>query len=195
MLFLRDIVEPRPTTSNLDVPNSLDEVLRDTDDDPSALFGSMLPHQGAGSEDTTDIELPHEDDMTQTRSSTPLSNISPHDPAQSTQPSSLSSHSPTQTHEAASTITRTTSQTKRHKRKSQTDFMLSRVDAQLQEEKLGRSEQFLLSLADDMDSVPVHLRGQCKVHLLEVLLHYQAGVIPTTLSPAVRAALRDAETN
>ncbi|XP_065300943.2 uncharacterized protein [Dermacentor albipictus] len=92
-LFLRDIVEPRPTTSNLDVPNSLDEVLRDTEDDPAALFGSMLPHQ------------------------------------------------------------------------------------------------------DDMDSVPAHLRGQCKVHLLAVLLHYQAGVIPTTLSPAVRAALRDAETN
>ncbi|XP_075536370.1 uncharacterized protein LOC142571711 [Dermacentor variabilis] len=193
MLFLRDIVEPRPTTSNLDVPNSLDEVLRDTEDDPSVLFGSMLPHQGASSEDTTDIELPHEEDITQTRSSTPLSNISTQ--PQSTQPSSLSSHSPTQTHEAASTITRTTFQTKRQKRKSQTDAMLSRVDAQLQEEKLGRSEQFLLSLADDMDSVPVHLRGQCKVHLLEVLLHYQAGVIPTTLSPAVRAALRDAETN
>nr|XP_054929811.1 uncharacterized protein LOC129386210 [Dermacentor andersoni] len=67
LLFLRDIVEPHPTTSNLDDgPNSLDEVLRDTEDDPSGLFASMLPHHGASSEETTDIELPHED-ITQTR--------------------------------------------------------------------------------------------------------------------------------
>ncbi|KAH7940902.1 hypothetical protein HPB49_007745 [Dermacentor silvarum] len=36
------------------------------------------------------------------------------------------------------------------------------VDSQLREEKLDRTEQFLLSLAEHMDNVPIRLRAQCK---------------------------------
>ncbi|KAH7945084.1 hypothetical protein HPB49_006469 [Dermacentor silvarum] len=194
LLFLRDIVEPRPTTSNLDdCPNSLDEVLRESEDGPLELFSSMQPSFASNADN--DLVMPHDNDTTHTRSSTPLSSILPHDPPPSSQPS-LSPCSQTSTPQTVSTNTRTNTQTNRqHKRKSATDILMARVDSQLREEKLDRTEQFLLSLAEHMDNVPIRLRAQCKVHLLEVLMHYQAGQIPTMLSPGVGPLLRHHDAN
>lgn len=187
LLFLKDVTEPRPTSSNLDDDSS------DATQDAAMVFASMLPPRcaSAASEsnycsDTPDYTIPaspsptldnHTDFSFQPISTQPV-------PTLLTQPSTSTPVPPTpSTPVPLSSITQRTTQTKKtNKRKQQAASLLDKIDKELKDEKENRTEQFLLSLAEHMDKVPEHLRGQCKMHLLEVLLHYEVGEVPTMLS-------------
>lgn len=66
------------------------------------------------------------------------------------------------------------------RKRDSTDILLDNIDRQL-EKKITPTEHFLLSLASQLDNVPEHLQGYCKIHLLDVLIQYQTGEIPTAL--------------
>lgn len=45
------------------------------------------------------------------------------------------------------------------------------------------NQHFLLSLTSQMEKVPPHLLGLCKMHIMDIVNHYKAGVVPTQVLP------------
>ncbi|XP_064468592.1 uncharacterized protein LOC135380897 [Ornithodoros turicata] len=68
------------------------------------------------------------------------------------------------------------------KRRRDADALIEEIDGQLAQ-KVDEMDHFLLSLRKHYVKIPEYLQGPCEMHLLEVLLKYKAGIVPTTLSP------------
>ncbi|CAN7979407.1 unnamed protein product, partial [Ixodes persulcatus] len=198
MLFLWDSMEPRVTTSNikLDVENenSVQEVLQgyeeELEDSASQLLSANVDGRGderpAHSAPSTPTHSPH---VPPTLPSHPICLSSPSSSCLCSMPilsfSSVRSPSGPFVESATQRLARTFPApapiSRRIPRQRPRSARERQPDLHKLQKKETLSQQFLLSLSSHLDNVPQYLYGYCPIHLLDVVLQYQRGVIPTTL--------------
>ncbi|XP_042149017.1 uncharacterized protein LOC121837487, partial [Ixodes scapularis] len=190
MLFLRDIVEPRMTTSNikLDVENenSVQEALQgyeeELEDSASQILSAIVDGRGddcpAHSASSPPTHSPHVLPTLPSQYASLRPQASASAPCRSL-PSPQSVSAAFADPASPNTLS-DTSQPPRRKRTINDTELIQDIGRQLQNKETP-SQQFLLSLSSQLDNVPEHLYGYCQIHLLDVVLQYRRGVIPTTL--------------
>ncbi|XP_042148770.1 uncharacterized protein LOC120850076 [Ixodes scapularis] len=190
MLFLRDIMEPRVTTSNIELDveneNSVQEVLQgyeeELEDSASQILSAIVDGRGsdspAHSASSTPTHSPHAPPTLPSQSAALHPQASTSAPCRSL-PSPQSVYAAFANPVSPNTLSGT-SRPPSQKRTTNDTELIQDIDRQLQNKETP-SQQFLLSLSSHLDIVPEHLYGYCKIHFLDVVLQYRRGVIPTTL--------------
>ncbi|XP_049520970.1 transcription factor Adf-1-like [Dermacentor silvarum] len=177
MLFLRDILEPRQTTTNMEIfrDDSAEEILSQYSESPSEILLPMVEGRHTDTTHTNTINsLP----------STPsgLSGSASHSSSPRSFPS-LPSPQTVSTAFSLNTPTSSLEKTPKTKRKKDSrDRLLENINNELHI-PMSNNEHFLLSLKDQLDKVPDNLLGLCKIHILDILNHYEARIVPTNLVP------------
>lgn len=165
------------TTTNMDIfrDDSAEEILSQYSEGPSEI---LLPMVQGHHTDTTHTNTVNSLPST----SSGLSGSASH----SSSPRSFPSLPSPQTVSAAFSLNTPTSsleKTPKTKRmKDSTDRLLENINNELHI-PMSNNEHFLLSLKDQLDTVPHNLLGLCKIHILDILNHYEAGIVPTSLVP------------
>lgn len=192
--FLRDVIEPSESSSNvatistgaanfsadISETNSVNEVLLSYEEEAS-------PHSPAQQVLLQMIIQEGRSSITQTTSSSPqsslplinLSNLSLcHSLASPQAISAALLKSPSQQpHASPSNGTKKA----KNKRKSDVlDVAIENINKELND-KLDANEHFCLSLAKDINKIPEALQGYCKMHIMDIIMQYRAGKVPTTL--------------